>query len=459
VKLQSINPHDQSLIGELDITPPQEISKIVSTARSAFPVWKQTPIASRIEYLQKYRQLLIDHKTEIAELVTKEMGKPLNQSLDDIDSELPFVDYYITAGPLALAPEIVLKTDKENYQVTYEPHGVCAVITPWNFPVSMFNSGVLPALLSGNTVVVKPSEYATLSQKLLFDLLTQTGIPAGVVNLIIGGKDTGAQLVDADLNLVWFTGSTTAGLNIYAKCGAKFIKCICEMGGSSPALVFSDANLGHALEQIYWGRFLNTGQVCSAIKRLFVQRPILGRFTLMLKDRLASTKIGNPLSNPDLGPLVNPDQLTKIKSQIANALSQGAQILTGGTPPSDPTLKSGNYFLPTLLTNIKPDMQIMTEEVFGPILPIIPFDSEQEAIQLANSTPYGLTAEIYTQDPLLANRLAQQIDAGVIAINTDSFFKPQNPFGGFKKSGIGREYGTSGLREFCQIKSVVTYSP
>jgi len=457
VKLQSINPHDQSLVGELDITPPEDILKIVATAKAAFLPWKNTPISTRVSYITKYRQLLLDHKTEIAELVSKEMGKPLNQSLEDIDGELPFIDYYTTDGVAALSDETVLKTATDHFRVAYEPYGVCAVITPWNFPLTMFNSGVLPALIAGNTIVVKPTEFASLSQKLMFDLLVQTGLPAGVANLVIGAKATGAHLVDAPVDLVWFTGSTKAGLDVYAKCGAKFIKCICEMGGSTPAIVFPDANLDHAVDQLYWARFLNTGQVCNAVKRLFVHKDIIGKFIQLFKARLAAVKIGHPLTSPDLGPLVNKLQLELLQAQVKDAVSQGAQILLGGTPPADPQLKTGNYFLPTLLTNITPTMRVMTEEVFGPVLPIVPFETESEVVTLANATSYGLSAEIYTSNVALAEKLARQIDAGVVAINTDSFFKPQSPFGGFKKSGSGREYGIIGMREFCQVKTLVTH--
>lgn len=454
MKLQSISPHDQSIIGEVDITPPEEITKMVAKAKAAFPAWKNTPITKRIDYIKKYKQLVLDHQAEIAKLVTLEMGKPVGQSQDEVPWELGYVDYYINFGASDLADETVLKNEKEHFRVVYEPYGVCVVIPPWNFPLSMFNSGVLPALIAGNTVVVKPTEYATLSQKLCYELLVQTGLPDGVLNIIYGGKDTGKQLVDSDINLVWFTGSTKAGLDISAKCGTKFIKCILEMGGSSPAIVFADANLDHAIDQLYYARFLNTGQVCSAVKRLFVEKSIFDQFVDLYKIRVSQAKMGT-----DVGPLVNTLQLALLKSQVQDAVSKGATVVLGGAQPAEPEFQKGNYYLPTLLTGVKPDMRVMTEEVFGPVLPIVQFQTEDEVVQLANATEYGLSAEIYTSDIAKAERLAKLINAGVVAINTDNFFKPPIPFGGYKKSGQGREYGTIGMREFCQIKTVGVYQP
>ncbi len=459
MKLQSVNPHDHSIVGEVNIATPQEVLSTVSAAKAAFPDWKATPIEKRAEFIKKYRELVSTHKDEIAKLISQEMGKPLNQSLDEVTGELDFLDYYATEGVKALADVTVQKTDSEHFYYRFEPYGVCAVITPWNFPLGMFNSGVIPTLIAGNTVVLKPTESSTLSQKLMMDLLQETGIPEGVANILLGAKDTGRQLIDAPIDLVWFTGSTVAGLDIYKKCGEKFIKCICELGGSSPAIVFPDAPLESTLENLYWARFLNTGQVCSAVKRLFVHKSIFDQVVSSLVKKVQTVKIGNPLEGPDLGPLVNVIQLEKLEAQVADAVSKGAKVEVGGARSTDLALQSGNYYQPTILTNVTEDMRLMTEEVFGPVLPIIPFETDEEVIRLANQTEYGLSAEIYTKDLAKAEKLTHLLDAGTVAINTDNYYKPMCPIGGYKKSGLGREYGHAGMQELAQIKLIVVKNP
>lgn len=458
--LKSINPHDQSIVGELKVSTKQDVKRAVKKAKEAFGSWKDLSIKQRIDFIKKFREKVVKNREKIARLTTLEMGKPMQQSFDDVDGELKFLDYYVKKGPEFLADETVLKNDKEHFRVTYEPYGVCACIAPWNFPLSMANSGVIPALIAGNTIILKPSECTSLTQKMVVDLLKEAGLPGGVANLLIGGGEVGKMLIDEPIDLAWFTGSTKVGQEIYEKCGKKFIKALLEMGGSSPGIVFADANLELTMDNLYWGRFLNCGQVCTAVKRLFVEKPVYQKVVELFVDKLKTVKVGNPLiKDTDIGPLVSKKQLEVLKAQVADAVSKGAKIEVGGQQPSDKELQKGNYFEPTVLTNIKPDMRVLTEEVFGPVLPIVPFKTEQEAIELANNTDYGLSAEVYTTDLEKGERVAKQINAGTVAINTDNFFKPECPFGGYKKSGIGKEYGEIGMREFSQVKLIVVVRP
>ena len=457
MKIQSINPHDQSIIGELGISTKSEIREKINKARSTLKCWKEIPITDRCNFIKKLKEKLIVNKNELAKLMTLEMGKPLQQSLGEIESELEFIDYYITNGPKFLADKTIIDTDNVNYRQIYEPYGVCACISPWNFPFSMVTSGVLPAIIAGNTVVVKPSEYTSLSQKMVIDLINQTGIPEGVVNLIIGSANEGKFLIDSDIDLVWFTGSTKAGLDIYKKCGKKFIKSILEMGGSSAGIIMADANIDNAIENIYWARFLNCGQVCTAVKRLFIEKSIFESFTQKLIDRINKIKIGNPLEDSDIGPLVNKKQLQIIKDQVYDAVSNGAKILIGGNQVNTIDLVNGNYYQPTIISNVNSNMKIMREETFGPILPIIPFEKEDEIVSLVNDSDYGLSCEIYTSDLKKADKIAKKIQSGTVAINTDNFFKPECRFGGYKKSGVGREYGEIGMQEFSQIKIIASH--
>lgn len=454
MKLQSINPHDQSIVGELEISTPQEVKDTVRKAKIAFQSWSNLSVGERVEYIASFKEKIAQNKEKIAKLTTQEMGKPLSQSLDDVEWELDFIDYYIKNGPKFLADEIVYENETDKFRVTYEPHGVCAVIAPWNFPLSMANSGVTPALIAGNTVILKPSEYTSLSQKFIIDLLNETGLPEGVANVLIGKGDVGAKLIDEPIDLVWFTGSTKVGQEIYKKASEKFIKALLEMGGSSPAIVFADANLDVVMDNLYWARFLNCGQVCTSIKRLFVEKPIFEKVVNLFVKKLKTVKVGNPMNKVDIGPLVSQKQLEALKVQVDDAVAKDAKVEIGGKTPAGKELAKGNYFEPTILTNVRADMRILTEEVFGPVLPIVPFENEKEAVSLANNTDYGLSAEVYTTDLKKAERIARQVQAGTVAINTDNFFKPECPFGGYKKSGMGREYGQIGMREFSQVKLI-----
>lgn len=452
MKLQSINPHDQSVVGAVEVTTQKDLASMVMKAKLAFASWKNTSIEKRAEYIRQYKKLLIDNKTKIAGLTTQEMGKPLQQALDDVDGELEFVDYYASTGVAALQDEVVLTKENKEFRTAFEPYGVCACIAPWNYPVSMFNSGVLPALVAGNTVIFKPSEDTTLTQKLLLELLNSTGLPDGVLQGAWGSKDVGAMLIEQPVDLVWFTGSAKVGQEIYKKCGEKFIKAICELGGSSAGIVFADADLENALKQVFGARFSNTGQICSAIKRLFVEKSVYNEFLQRLVEKVKQTKVGNPLEHVDMGPLVNQRQLNTLVAQVEDAFAKGAKVEVGGQRLDNGELAQGNYYAPTILSDINLDMRVMMEEVFGPVLPVMPFTAEDEAVSLANNTDYGLSAEIYTNDLDKANKLGRQLQSGVVAVNTDSYYYPQCPIGGYKKSGIGREYGRIGMREFTQLK-------
>lgn len=280
-KLISFNPANGSVVGETEISTKANIDSAITKAKKAFSSWKNTPISKRTEYFIKLKKLLLDHKLELAELTTHEMGKPIKQALDDIDSEITFIDWYIDNAEIALKEKIIKETKGNIYKVIYEPLGVCASIAPWNFPISMASSGISQQVLAGNCVIFKPAEYTTLTQKLFVDLLNQTGIPEGVVQGVYGHGEVGKMLVDSEIDLVWFTGSTTVGQEIYAKAGKKFIKGVMELGGSSPAIVFADCDFDKTLEQLYWARFLNCGQVCSAVKRLFVENLFLINLLLL----------------------------------------------------------------------------------------------------------------------------------------------------------------------------------
>ena len=459
MKIQSTNPHDKSIIGQLQVSSKEDVANAVNKAHKAFDSWRHKSIQQRLEYIDKFRGLVKKNKDEIAKIQTLEMGKPLSQSLDDIDFELGFLDYYIEKGSENLADETILREGNENYRVTLEPHGVVAAIAPWNFPLSMANSGIIPAIIAGNTVVFKPSEYTSLSQKKVVELLWETGLPEGVVNLVIGDGNIGKILVDSDVDFIWFTGSTKVGKEIYKKAGDKFIKAVCELGGSSAGIVFADADLKLTLDNIYWAKFLNCGQVCNAVKRLFIEKSVYGDVLQKYIDQLKKAKVGDPMEEVDFGPLASKEQLKRLEIQVEDAVSKGAKVEIGGKRSKDPKLAKGNYFEPTIITNVNFEMKVMNEEVFGPVLPVMSFEGESEAIKLANKTEYGLTSEVYTKDLEKAERVAKELQSGVVAINTMNYYKPVCPIGGYKSSGIGREYGKIGMQEFAQLKLIAVLKP
>lgn len=451
-KLVSINPANGQKVGEVVISTKGDVSAAIEKAKKVFPDWKRISLIDRVSYVRKFRDLFARHKEELALLTTQEMGKPIKQAREDVDFEVEFIDYYCKKAEEALGDKVVKEDARAIYKTTYEPWGVCASIGPWNFPLSMASSGITAQLIAGNTVIFKPSEYTTLTQKRFVDLFNESGLPKGVLQCIIGDGEVGKMLIDSDINLVWFTGSTAVGQEIYAKCAKRMIKCVVELGGSSPAIVFADTDIEKTIETLYLARFYNCGQVCSAVKRLYVEKPIYHQIVDGLKKRLSKVTLGDPMKDVDLGPLVSKEQLEALVLQVEDAKTKGAKIEIGGEKPQGAELTQGYYYQPTILTNVTSDIRVINEEVFGPVLPIVPFETEEEAIRLANDHIYGLTAEVFTSDPDKGNRVARALEAGGVSVNIDLIYAPECPIGGYKKSGMGREYGLEGFRELAQLK-------
>lgn len=453
-KLYSINPANGEIIGAVKISTKNDLIKAFKKAQKTFLFWKKTHLLERIEYIKKFAKEIQVQKKELAKIITLEMGKPLKEAVGEVEGVLADLRYYITKGPKILKEEIIFKEKRGEGKVVFEPWGICGIITPWNYPVSIPVNKIISNILVGNTVLFKPSEYTPLSGKKIVEILKKTGLPEGVVNIVFGSSSLGKMVVNSPINFICFTGSSKAGQEIYQKCGKKFIRSVLELGGSSPALVFADANLNNALKEIYEARFSNCGQVCCAVKRLFIEAPIFQKFVKKLTEIISQKKIGNPLSNVDLGPLVSKSQLRLLISQVKDALQKGAKVEIGGKKPEGKEYQKGNFFLPTILTNVNFKMRVMKEEVFGPVLPIMSFKNIREAIEMANKTEYGLSAEIYTQDLKKAQVIAKDLENGTVTINSDSFGHLEAPFGGYKKSGIGREGGKYGLKELVQIKYI-----
>ncbi len=439
--LISYNPANGEKVGESVVSTPEDIQKAVEKAHAALNAWKDTSFSDRAAIVRKFRKLLVENQEKLSQLITKEMGKPISESREEIEWELEFIDWYCDNVERVLGEKVLREDEKTIYKTVWEPYGVCASIAPWNFPVTMASTGITAQLLAGNTVIFKPSEYTTLSQKLFVDLFNQAGLPEGVLQCIVGDSTVGAALVDSDIDLLWFTGSTKVGQFLYKKCAEKFIPCMLELGGSSPGIVFADCDLEKTVDTVVNARFFNAGQVCNALKRLYVEKSIFDVFVKKLTERVQKVK---------LGPMVSEKQLNALAGQVEDAKKKGAQILLGGNVPDG----KGYFYPPTILTDVTRSMRVMSEETFGPVLPVMPFESEEEAIRLANNTVYGLSGLVFTKDAARANRVARSLKAGGISVNMVLAYKPFAPMGGYKLSGLGREYGDEGFQDLAQLKYI-----
>lgn len=452
-KLISTNPADNyKALGEVEISTEKEIQDKVALANKVKTAWKDIGIKKRIELLKPICAEFKQRSNEITELISKEIGKPIAECLDGVNGYVEEFEWFMKNAESALKDEITHEDNNSIHKIVYEPFGTAVVITPWNFPFGMAIWGIIPNLIVGNTVVFKISEECPLTGKLIEEVMNNHDLPKSVFSEVYGGGDVGEKLLKSDINFIWFTGSTKVGQFLYKIAAEKFIKVILEMGGSNPCVVFEDADVLNVVETIYDGRFYNCGQVCDAIKRLIVHESIFDEVVSELKKFVENKKVGNPLDNKtDIGSLVAERQLKLLQEQLKDALDKGAKIITGGKIPEN--LK-GAFYEPTILTDITKNMRVWNEEVFGPILPVIKFKIEKEAIELANDTIYGLGSRVISKDIERAKRVASKIDAGTVEINQGSRWLSCNPFGGYKKSGIGREHGIVGFRELCQLKVI-----
>lgn len=381
------------------------------------------------------------------------MGIPIAESLFDIDSGLEHIKWYMDNAQNIIGEKITYEDEVEIDKVIFEPKCVVAVIIAWNFPFSSFVWQAIPNLIVGNTVILKHSEYVPLCSKYIFDLVSSI-LPNNVYSVVYGDGKVGRELVNQSIDMICFTGSTKTGQELYKVAGEKFIPVVLECGGSAPGIIFEDADIDDVIESLFINKFANTGQICDGQKRLLVHESKFDEVCEKLKKYIESKRIGNPLEEDvEVGPLVSISQLEKLENQVEDAISKGAKIICGGARLD---LGNGNYYLPTILTNITKDMKIYKEEVFGPVIPIIPFQTVEEAITIANDTEYGLGGYVYTKDKVKFNQVVRKLKTGMIALNNLYYLRPCNPFGGYKKSGMGKNNSEFGLRGLCNIK-VVTY--
>jgi betaine-aldehyde dehydrogenase len=454
-----INPFDASVVETVDQAGPDDVERAVAAARRAFDSgpWRGTPAAERGELLRTVAELLTRDKERIAHTETLDTGKTLAESRIDVDDVTAVFRYYADlAGKDAGR---IVDTGRAHVvsRVVHEPVGVCALITPWNYPLLQLSWKVAPALAAGNTCVIKPSEVTPLTSVLLVRLLDEAGVPPGVVNILLGdGPAVGAPLTEhPGVDMISFTGGLTTGQAIIGASAAAVKRVAVELGGKNPNIVFADTDFETAVDNVLTAVFLHSGQVCSAGARLLVQEELADELTAEVARRADRIRIGNGLADGvEVGPLVSAAHRAKIEDFVASAQAEGAQVLAGGRRPDDPELQKGYFYRPTVLAGCHAGMRVVREETFGPILTVERFGTEDEAVALANDTEYGLAGAVFTADTGRAHRVAGALRCGTVWINDYHPYIPGAEWGGMKRSGNGRELGPTGLAEYTEAKHI-----
>ena len=452
MKITTINPATEEILAEYEAITPEQVHHEVRDSRKVFEtIWKKFDISERAKLLRKLSGLLHQRKKEYATIITNEMGKPISESIKEIEKCSWVCDYYADNAKKFLEPEY-LETDAKDSYVQFDPIGVIGCIMPWNFPFWQALRFCVPALISGNTIVLKHSSTCPMSGNTLQDAFEEAGFPKGVFRHIVGNYIIGEELVKSNVNAVSITGSTKAGKRVAELASKNLHKFILELGGSDPFIILNDANIDKAAEVGAVSRFLNNGQSCIAAKRFIVEQDVIEEFTKKFIEQVEKQVLGDPLDpKTTIGPLVRDDSRDTIVDQLGKSSLNGARVLLGGNVPK----MRGFFFNPTVVGEVTPDMPIAREEVFGPIAPIIEARNAMEAITFANDTEFGLGSSIWSEKFAKENNLVKDIDAGMVFVNSMVVSDPRVPFGGIKNSGVGRELSNYGLREFVNVKSVV----
>ncbi len=435
-----------------------DVDRAVAAARAALESkeWGAIAPAERGRILLRIAAKIRERHEELSELESRDNGKPLRQARTDMQVAARYFEFYGGVADKLMGETIPLGPGFLDYTLR-EPIGVSAQIVPWNYPIQIGARGVAPALATGCTVVLKPSSNAPLTALRLGEIALECGLPAGVLNVVAGtGEGAGDALVRHEgIDQLTFTGSVDVGTSIAALAARNAIPVVLELGGKSPNIVFADADLELATQTVANSIFQNAGQTCSAGSRLLVERKAHDEVVERLTERARSMRLGPGIEDPDMGPVISAAQRDKVEAYIALGASEGGRVVAGGGRPTDPRLQGGSFLEPTLIDRVRNDMRIAQEEVFGPVLAIIPFDDPAEAVTLANRTRYGLVAAVWSRDINKALSLASQIKAGQVFVNTyGAGGGVELPFGGYKKSGYGREKGLEALRSYTQLKNV-----
>ena len=450
------NPATQDKISEVPDGGRDDAARAIDAAGRAFQTWSRLTAYQRSKYLYDAHRLMIERREQLARVMTEEQGKPLKAARNEVQYGADFLLWYAEEAKRIYGETIPAPRPDQRFIVMHQPVGVVGAITPWNYPVSMITRKVAPSLAAGCTIVLKPAEATPLCAIEIFKIFQEVGIPGGVVNLVTARDPApiGEEfLTNPQVRKLTFTGSTAVG-KLLARGAAEQMKRISlELGGHAPFIVFDDVDPVYAAKGAMLVKFLNTGQACISPNRIFVQRRIIADFVAEAQARVSKMQAGNGLeAGVSIGPLVGPAALEKVERQVNNALDLGATLVCGGRRLTEANLDRGYFYAPTILTGVTSRMQIYREETFGPVAPIIPFDTEEEVLEMANDTVYGLASYLYTRDISRAMRVFEQLRFGIVGINDINPTAAAAPFGGMKESGLGREGGHEGISEYLETK-------
>ncbi len=458
--ITSINPATEEVVGVVTALDREGAVDAVAAAKEAYPGWSRTPVAERAKILGRWMKIMLDEQDELARLVSAEGGKPVAEArLVDVFPGLETLKYFAEHLEEMLAfrpvpPEQLLFAHwKAGYR--FDPLGVMAVITPWNYPVGIPMAEIVPALGAGNTLVFKPASATVLTGLYLGDMARRAGLPPGVLNTVaLPGSATDALLDHPDVCKVLFTGSVDIGRHVARRCAERIVPAQLELGGKDPAVVAPDADLERTARGLVWGAFVNSGQTCASIERVYVHRSLYEPLVERIVELTRELRVGDPFaSDTDMGPLTTAGQREIVAKQVFGALAGGARALTGGALPEG----IGFYYPPTVLVDVEEEMEIIREETFGPVMPIMPVRSVKEGIERANDSRFGLTASGWTRSAETAERFQRELQAGVVMVNEHvvAFAEATGSWGGLGESGIGRAHGAFGLHELVNVKYVV----
>src|SRR3954464_10979953 len=459
-QLESFNPATGELIGAVETLKPDQVQAVVDDVAEVQPFWAQLTLGDRSRYLRRAADVLVEEVDEIAELLTREQGKPITESYTmEVVPTIDVLHWCAQAGPKILADEPIGMGQalflSKKAKFSYEPHGVVGVIAPWNYPWSIPFDEVAMALMAGNGVVLKPASLTPLLGERIRETFEKAGLPEGLVRVVHGGGAIGSALCESTARKIFFTGSVEVGRKVGELCAQRLKGSVLELGGKDPQIVCADSALPNAISGCVWGGFANAGQTCSGIERTYVVKEVADRFIDGVTRRASELSLGDPMEwETEIGPMVSEDQYGVVSELVDDALANGADRVAGG--PRDLPGFTGKFIAPTVLAGVEDDMRIMKEEIFGPVVPIIVVDSEEEALRRANDSNFGLGASVWTKDRAKGERMARRIESGMVWINDHSYSPGamQCSWGGVKDSGLGRSHSKFGLYECVNVKMV-----
>lgn len=447
-----VNPATEEVIATVADGGPEDAQRAIETAGRVQKKWAKTAPRERGEILRRAYEIIMARQDELALIMTTEMGKPLAEAKGEVAYAAEFFRWF-SEEAVRIGGDLTTTGDGKNrILVSREPVGPCVLVTPWNFPLAMGTRKIGPAIAAGCTMVFKPANLTPLSSLALVDILVEAGLPEGVLNVVCTTKASSVVspwMSSGIARKISFTGSTEVGVRLLEQASQHVMRSSMELGGNAPFIVFEDADLDRAVDGAVAAKMRNMGEACTAANRLFVQRSVADEFARRLADRLGALTVGDGAeAGTDVGPLVEEKALRKVQELVDDAVAKGATVVCGAARPE----RAGYFYTPTVLGNVSPDAHLMAEEIFGPVAPVVPFDTEDEVVTMANDTPWGLVGYLFTQDIDRGFRVGDALEVGMLGLNTGIVSNPAAPFGGVKASGLGREGGRVGIEEFLEYK-------